>query len=40
MAPLAAIARERGHAERYAAPTAGVISFPATIEAAEVAAAA
>ncbi len=40
MAPLAALARQRGHAERYAAPAAGVITFPATIEAAEVAAAA
>jgi quercetin dioxygenase-like cupin family protein len=40
MAPLAALARQRGHAERYAAPAAGVIVFPATAETAEVAVAA
>ena len=32
MAPLAALARRRGHAERYA-PTADVIAFPAPVEA-------
>jgi quercetin dioxygenase-like cupin family protein len=40
MAPLAALARRRGHAERYAAPAAGVITFPAIPETAEVAVAA
>jgi quercetin dioxygenase-like cupin family protein len=33
MAPLAALARRRGHAERYAIPAAGVVPFPATLEA-------
>ena len=33
MAPLAALARRRGHAERYATPAVGVISFPSTLEA-------
>ncbi|HET9736894.1 MAG TPA: hypothetical protein VFP78_02145 [Solirubrobacteraceae bacterium] len=32
MAPLAALARRRGHGERYA-PTADVIAFPAPVEA-------